>query len=165
MNLNRIVMMVGLVCAVCLPASAQWQWTDQEGRKVFSDRPPPADIPDKNVLKRPALRGQTSDAASAAGAAPQGGAGSPRISGIDKELMEKKKQAADAQAAQRKADEEKMARTRADNCARAKLAKAGFDSGRPISRTNEKGERELLDEAARADEVRRIQSIIDADCL
>lgn len=165
MKLNQIVMMVGLVCAVSLPASAQWQWTDKEGRKVFSDRPPPVDIPDKNILKRPASPGKTSDAEPAAGAAPQGGASSPKISGVDKQLMEKKKQAADAQAAQRKADEEKMALTRADNCARARLAKAGFDSGRRISRTNEKGERELLDEAARADESRRIQSIIDSDCL
>ena len=33
-----------------------------------------------------------------------------------------------------------------------------------IARTNEKGEREVLDDAARASEVKRAQSIIDSDC-
>ncbi|MFX6884193.1 DUF4124 domain-containing protein, partial [Acinetobacter baumannii] len=34
-------------------AAAQWQWIDKDGRKVFSDRPPPQEIPEKNILKQP----------------------------------------------------------------------------------------------------------------
>jgi hypothetical protein len=33
---------------------AQWQWIDKDGRKVYSDRSPPSDIQEKNILKRPA---------------------------------------------------------------------------------------------------------------
>ena len=33
--------------------SAQWLWLDNDGRKVFSDRAPPPEIPDKNILKQP----------------------------------------------------------------------------------------------------------------
>ena len=36
-----------------LSAQAQWQWVDGTGRKVFSDTPPPADLPEKSILKRP----------------------------------------------------------------------------------------------------------------
>ena len=53
---------------------------------------------------------------------------------------------------------------RADNCKRAKASKAMFDSGVRVARTNEKGEREIMDDAQRAAEVQRIQKIIASDC-
>ncbi|TNF62372.1 MAG: DUF4124 domain-containing protein, partial [Burkholderiales bacterium] len=37
-------------------AHAQWQWVDDAGRKVFSDTPPPATVPERNVLRRPHAR-------------------------------------------------------------------------------------------------------------
>jgi len=39
--------------AFSLTALAQWQWIDKDGRKVYSDRSPPSDIPEKNILKAP----------------------------------------------------------------------------------------------------------------
>lgn len=88
----------------------------------------------------------------------------PQLSGVDKDLLEKKKQAEDAEAAKKKAEEEKALKARVENCARAKQAKATFDSGVRVARQNDKGEREVMDEAARATETKRIQTIIDADC-
>ena len=153
-----------------IAASAQWQWTDKDGRKVFSDRAPPADILDKDILKRPAGRsataGTTNAPASAAiaASAPQGAASAPKLSGVDKELAEKKKKAEEAEAAKRKAEEERVLKAKVENCARAKQAQTSLGSGMRIARTNEKGEREVLDDAARASEQKRIQSIIDSDC-
>ena len=169
--------LIGVACLMSLVASAQWQWIDKDGRKVFSDRAPPADVLDKNILKRPAGRGSAagagkvatnSDGAApateAAASGPQGAASAPRLSGIDKELAEKKKKAAEAEVARRKAEEERVLAAKVENCARARQAKASFDSGRRISRPNEKGEPQVLDAAARASEVKRIQSIIESDC-
>ena len=82
----------------------------------------------------------------------------------DKTLEAKKKQAEEAEAAKRKAEEERIAKAKAENCTRAKQAKATFDSGVRVSRTNANGEREVLDDAARAAETQRIQGIIDSDC-
>lgn len=158
-----------------MAASAQWQWTDKDGHRVFSDRAPPADILEKNILKRPGSRNTpvattdaaTNTAATAAGAAasaPQGAASGPRLSGVDKELAEKKKKAEEAEVAKRKVEEERVLKAKVENCARAKQAKASFDSGVRIARTNEKGEREVMDDAARASEMKRIQAIIDSDC-
>lgn len=153
-----------------MAASAQWQWTDKDGRKVFSDRAPPADILDKDILKRPASRGVTAGtlaapaSVAAAASAPQGAASAPKLSGVDKELAEKKKKAEEAEAAKRKAEEERVLKAKVENCARAKQAQTSLGSGMRIARTNEKGEREVLDDAARASEVKRIQSIIDSDC-
>lgn len=152
-------------------ASAQWQWVDKDGHKVFSDRAPPADIVDKNILKRPAGRSvpiSAPDAAESADtpvAAPAAApANSAKTSGVDKELEAKKKQAANAETAKRKADEERVTKAKIENCARAKQAKASFDSGVRISRTNAAGEREVMDDAARATELTRIQGIIASDC-
>jgi hypothetical protein len=152
---NLRYLLAALVCLVSLQAAAHWQWLDKDGHKVFSDRAPPPDIPEKNILKRPAVL---------PAAVPQSGASAPRIGGVDKELVEKKKKAEDLDVAKRRAEGEKLATTKADNCARAKRAKASLDSGRTLARSNEKGEPEILDGAAREAELSRIQDIIEADC-
>jgi hypothetical protein len=159
---------------LCTVAMAQWQWIDKDGHKVFSDRAPPPDVVDKNIVKRPAGRtasapaaapadGASTDAAQAAPAA-AAPASAPKPSGLDKELEAKKKQAADAEAAKRKAEEERVTKAKIENCARAKQAKSTFESGVRVAKTNANGEREVMDDAARAAELKRIQGIIEADC-
>lgn len=160
------LLLLALACAFSLGAVAQWQWIDRDGRKVFSDRPPPVDIPEKNILKQPGSSSQRSyhpvpaaDAASApAAAASTAGAGK------DKELEEKKAQAEATEAAKKKAEAEKIAKLKAENCARARQAKAAYDSGRLIATTNAQGERVFLDEAGRAAETKRLEGIIATEC-
>lgn len=152
-------------------AHAQWQWTDKDGRKVFSDRPPPVEVPDKNIIARPLNRmparqqtgsENTLDAAVNAPAAVE--TPKPKVDNVDKELEAKKKLLAEAEAARKKADEDRVLRARIENCARAKQAKATFDLGGRIARANQAGEREIMDDATRAAEIKRIQGIIDSDC-
>ena len=168
MNVYRLLTL-GLTYLIATSALAQWQWIDKDGRKVFSDRPPPPEILDKNILKRPAgraasLQSQSTTQEPSPAAAVKKTLDSPQLSGVDKDLLAKKKLADDAEAAKKKEAEEKLLKARVENCARAKGAKATFDSGVRVSRTNEKGEREIMDEAARASEMKRIQSIIESDC-
>jgi hypothetical protein len=158
MKLLRPLLCVA-ACLYALTASAQWQWLDKDGRRVFSDRPPPTDIPDKNILKRPGARG-----AAAAPAAPAETDAPAAPAGVDKSLNEKKKQADAAEAAKRKAEEDRNARIRAENCARAQQAKAGLDMGGRMTRINEKGEREFMDDAAIAAESQRLQGLISENC-
>jgi hypothetical protein len=46
-------LVLGLCCLAWAVAQAQWQWVDKDGRKVFSDRAPPPDIPARNILRQP----------------------------------------------------------------------------------------------------------------
>ena len=168
MNVYRLITL-GLTCLIATSALAQWQWIDKEGRKVFSDRPPPSEVLDKNILKRPSARTVTTQPPLATEDISRAPAvkktiDTPQLSGVDKELLAKKKQADDAEAAKKKAEEEKILKARVENCSRAKQAKATFDSGVRLSRINEKGEREIMDAAARASEVKRIQGIVESDC-
>lgn len=162
---------LGLVFGLyALSAHAQWQWKDKDGRLFFSDRPPPADVPEKDIVRRPGQqRGFGSSAPSAEpalgstnAAVPGGGASAP--GGADTALQDKKKQAEAAEASKRKAEEDRNAAMRADNCARAQQAKATMDSGTRMVRMNEKGEREYFDEASTAAESARLQGIINENC-
>jgi hypothetical protein len=156
-------------------AVAQWAWVDSNGRKIFSDRGPPTDIPAKNIFKRPgpastvaavqpAVVAAAADPSLQPSSAPQDKASGAKPSGVDPVLAERKKKEEQALEAKRKAEQERVGRLKADNCERAKMAKRGLDSGARLARTNAKGEREIMDDAARATESQHIQSVIDADC-
>jgi hypothetical protein len=163
----RNAMVLGALWAASLAATAQWQWVDKDGRKVYSDRPPPADVPEKSILKQPGYRGGPAPVPVASPAAASSAAASaaiPRPSGKDRELEEKKKAAEAQEAALKKAEEEKYQKIRAENCARARQAKAGFDSGARIATTSKTGERIILDDEARAAEAKRLQGVIQSEC-
>lgn len=163
-------LVLGCVCLLPLSASAQWQWIDKSGKKVFSDQPPPTDVPEKNILRRagsPPPRGASAPAAAEAdapdAAAPKAAA-APKPAGVDKELEEKTRKAQAEEKAKQAAEAEKNAKAKADNCDRARQGKATFDSGIRVAKINAKGEREIMDDAARAAEQKRLQSIIESDC-
>jgi type IV secretory pathway VirB10-like protein len=159
--------LLGLACALPALSFAQWQWIDKDGHKVFSDQSPPAEVPAKNILRRPGSKGAPAQAAEEAAAVSQAAKPAPsvpRVSGKDKDLQEKKRQAEAAEAEKKKAGEEEVAKARAENCARAKRSKATFDSGIRVSTTNDKGEREFMDEASRGAEAKRLDGIIASDC-
>ena len=178
---KTLVLAIGfsLLALTVTTASAQWQWIEKDGRKIFSDRPPPAEITDKNILKRPsgavraaaavattteaATAGKPALAASGA-AAKTSAASAPKLSGKDAELEAKKKKADEEDAAKKKAEEEKAAKAKAENCERAKTGLATLQSGVRMSAVNAQGEREVFDDAKRASETKRAQEVIDASC-
>ncbi|BEU97181.1 DUF4124 domain-containing protein [Acidovorax sp. DW039] len=169
------LLLLAVACTWALGAAAQWQWIDKDGRKVFSDRPPPSDIPEKSILKQPSGAARTAslpanppaagDTPAPASAASQSQAGAkPAATGKDKELEEKKAQAEAAEAAKKKAEDEKVARAKTENCTRARQAKASLETGRPMMHNNAQGERVYMDEAARNAEIKRANEVIASDC-
>ncbi len=161
-----------LAILICLlpAAHAQWSWKDKDGRRVFSDQPPPASVAEKDIMKRPAgarapvAQTTTSEATASTPATTTTTVTTPKISGKDTELEKKKKEAQDKEAAVKKAEADKNVVAKKDNCERAKRAKANFDSGQRISVANAQGEREIISDGARAAETRRLQEILNSDC-
>jgi hypothetical protein len=163
MKLLRVISLA----AALLPAlaCAQWQWIDKDGRKVFSDRSPPSDIPAKNILRQPGgkpppvpAEAEPSDSAAAPAVAKAAG-DVPKISGKDKALEEKKKQAEQEAEAKKKAEEEKLAQNKAENCERAKRSLVTMNSGARVRVPNAKGELEYMSDETRAAETKRLQDI------
>jgi type IV secretory pathway VirB10-like protein len=164
-----VALLLALATLLAAPAHAQWKWRDKSGQVNVSDRPPPRDVPDKDILARPIPPDARKAVAAVTGGAP---ASAPVVSApplpdkpaVDREL-EARKRAADQEAsAKAKADEARLADKRADNCRRARSHLASLDSGQRIARVNDKGEREILDDRARAEEARQAREVIASDC-
>ena len=161
--------LLAFACALPLAATAQWQWIDKDGRKVFSDQAPPPDVPPNKIVKRPG--GRAAEPAQEAAAAPAAAPAAPtpklpvaKPSGKDPALEKKKLDAEAAEAKKKEAEEQKLAAARTENCARAKEAKATLDSGQRIARINAKGEREFMEDSERAAEAKRLEAVMARDC-
>jgi hypothetical protein len=160
-----------LLCTVLFAASlsavaqnATWKWRDKNGQVHISDMPPPNDVPDKDILKKPtAARGYALPPAAAAASAASAptGASAPKA---DPELEARRQKAAQEKDAKRQAEEATQAAARAENCKRAQSYLRTIEDGQRIARTNEKGEREILDDQQRAAETQRTKQVIASDC-
>ena len=148
-----------------LPAAAQYKWRDKAGVVQYSDMPPPVGTPDKDVLQQPAAASKK-NAAPAPIATPASGVtvSATPIKGGEPELEAKLRKAEQEKAAKTKAEDDKQAAARAENCTRAKAYQRTLDDGVRVTRTDAKGEREVLDDKARAEEVRRTKTVITSDC-
>ncbi|MEO8525352.1 MAG: DUF4124 domain-containing protein [Caldimonas sp.] len=160
--------LAAVLALITLPAEAQWKWKDKSGHVQYSDLPPPTGTPDQDILARPATQRRNASAAPflPASAAPALGAASnplkPRM--VEPELDAKLKKADAEQAAKVKAEEDRLALAKADNCTHARAQLRTLDSGVRLARSNEKGEREILDDKQRADETKRAKDVIAGDC-
>ena len=161
------------LCALALlsawPALAQYKWKDAQGQVHVSDLPPPRDVPDRDILRRPGPAGRNLTVAaaspSAAGSAASAAAGAvSRPSLQDPELAARRKRADQEAQARQQAEDAQLARQRADNCQRARAQLAGLQSGQRMARLNERGERVAMDDAMRQAEVAATQAVIASDC-
>ncbi len=145
-----------------LPSHAQWKWRDKDGSVTVSDRPPPRDIADKDILSRPASarRAALLPAAPASAASAVADGKGP----LDREVEARRRAAEQEQAAKAKADETRLAAQRGENCQRARAQISTLESGQRLARVNGKGEREMLDDKARADELAQARDAATANC-
>ena len=161
---HRCLAAVGAsLLVLALPAQAQWTWKDERGQVQYSDLPQPKGKPAERILLRP----QPAPPAVVRGAsAPLAAASAPATaaSAVDPALEARRRQAEQDEASRRQAEDARAAQTRAINCERARAALRTLDSGTRMARVNEKGEREFLDDAARAREAQDARQVIASDC-
>ena len=159
-----------LLMALSPATEAQWLWRDKSGQVNASDRPPPKDVPDKDILGRPSpdlRRAAPPPAASAAAdgaAVPAPAPPVPPPTALEREVQARKRAAEQEQSTKAKAEEERLSTQRAENCRAARGHLTALESGQRIARTNDKGEREVLDDKGRADEQRRARKVVASDC-
>ena len=161
------VLLAVTACAISSGAWAQWQWKDASGRRIFSDTPPPASVPDQDILQRPkgAALPAAAPAPAAAGAAAAPAKAAPAAdASLEQRKQQLEKAEADKRKAEEKAAEEKAAKARAVNCENARKNKATIESGVRVTVTNGRGEAEYLDEAARAAQLRQANDLIRDNC-
>ena len=161
----RILLLIALCLPLAVAAQGQWKWRDAQGRIQFSDRPPPQGTPEKDILARPANAPKPvqvvpyGQPASAPPAAPAASTPQERAAANDKA---------------RKASESEAKIMAQGNSARPRLVQTtartpGNSSLRwnpawRVVMVNERGERVIIDDAQRNQELAKVRAVIAADC-
>ena len=158
------------LAAVGAQAQPLWKWRDAAGQLHISDQAPPADTPAKNIISSPAggvpptPTPAATDAATGTAAPAANGAASGVETALDKKKKAAEKERADKKQADHAALDAQNAAIRKDNCSRAQSSQVAIQSGQRIARTNANGEREVLDDAGRAEELKHVQDAVAANC-
>ncbi len=166
---ERIRFAGGLLACLLLaaPAAAQWAWRDENGRLVFSDRPPPAGVKAERIVRQPGAQPAPLPATSDADAAKAGTKGETKAGPktmADREMEFRKRQQERAEAEKKQAEEQAQAARRAQECERARGYLRSLEEGHRIVRTDAQGNREILDDAQRAAEIQRMREVVARSC-
>lgn len=152
-----------LLLSALAPARAQYVWKDSRGQMHASDQPPPRDVADKDVIKRPSASRLAATPTAAASAAPS--ARPPAASApVDPELAQRRARAEQDAKAKAQADAQRVAAQRAENCQRARAHLATLESGTRLVRVNPQGERIVVDDAVRNREAAEARGVVASDC-
>ena len=175
MQKTALSLVACLLAIAASGASAQaiYKWRDANGQLHLSDTPPPSDTPAKNILQRPNLPAAVhpGDASASAAAAADTGTGagtSTPVNAGDSELTKRKNKIdqdkATAQAAEKARAEQQQADARAAACSSAQQNARTMSNGGRIVRINANGEKEFLDDATIAAQLRSAQDAVAQNC-
>jgi hypothetical protein len=166
------------LAAVGAQAQTLWKWRDAAGQMHISDKAPPPGTPARNIISGPpggvapppglttatTSTSTTSTTTTTTAASAADAAGSAPETALDKKKKAADKERVDKEKADRAVVDAKNAAVRKDNCARAQAALAAINSGQRMARTLPNGDREMLDDAGRAEELKRTQDVIASNC-
>lgn len=147
--------------------AAQWKWLDAQGVVHYSDLPPPATVPARNVLQRPTQAStQTPVAATSASQAstPASAKQQQAASELEKKIAEKKKTEQAAQDQAKLQQQQALALQNQQNCLQAQKQLQLLDSGQRMVQIDAQGQRAIMDDAQRAAERARIAGLISQYC-
>lgn len=154
-----------MVLGVSLGAQAQWKWRDANGKIQYSDLAPPPSTPEKDILQRPPghkLQVFVIPPGGVAASAPAAKASAPSKAELDQQTKQKAQE--QEQIAKAKEEERKTAAIKRENCSRAQDNLRLLQDGVRINRVNDKGERVILDDKQRAEEMQRSRAVISTEC-
>ena len=160
---------------VAAPAAAEiYQWRDAQGQVHYTDAPAAgANAKPMRAASKPATTktatGDAAEGADEAGkTAPENGKArtepaKPKTL-AEKEVEFRQRRAEAAEASAKAETERQRAAARERDCGQARNQLAALESGQRMARFNSDGEREVLDDAARAEEAARARTYVESAC-
>ncbi len=145
--------------------AAQWKWRDAQGVMHYSDQPPPANIPPRDILQQPTQPAVTSVHASAS-QTPSATASKPQQapSELEKKMAAQKKAEQAAQDLAKQQQQQAAALQNQQNCLQAQQQLQVLDSGQRMVQIDAQGQHVIMDDAQRAAERARIAGLIAQYC-
>lgn len=155
MAMNKLgLVLLASILALPVVANAQiYKWKDKDGVMRYSDMPPPSNVEYESLSGKKFTPPKPAEAPAAAPKEPEA-----------KGKAEAKPQETPEQMKERKRIEEADAKARQQNCSAARANLKAFEQGGRISRVNEAGEREYLDDAALAQNAEQARKDIAQYC-
>ena len=159
-----LILAFGFASALLMtPLHAQvYQWKDSAGRTVVSDTPPPGvAAKEARVIgeRQPVTRSEKP----ADKATEEKTSEAPKTT-AEKDLDFKKRQQEGREKAEKEAKEQKAEANRKDNCERARRNLAALEAKQPMGMLDEKGERKLMDDTQRQNEMERARQFMAESC-
>lgn len=157
----QLFVALAVLLATATVAAQVYKWVDKDGKVQYSDMPPPPSVSKTDPKKlntgansaAPAAANTTAAAAAAAQKSPQ-----DRSKDADKRRIE------DAEKARKDEEAQKAVKQNEERCGAATRYKGDLDSGRPIARNNDQGERTYMSDEERSTEIARIKSVMAESC-
>lgn len=154
---SALIFTLGIAATVLLPVHAEtYQWKDSNGRTVISDTPQPGAGKAARVIGGATPSVSTGAPADKTAEAPKTTA--------EKDLEFKKRQQEAREKADKEAKEQKTAADKQENCERARRNLAALESRQPMATIDEKGERKVMDDSLRQQEIERSRQIMAESC-
>jgi len=165
---------IAILLATATVAAQVYKWVDKDGKVQYSDVPPPSDVKGvvpKKIDMRVTSPAQAGNAGTVAlpNAASKTGADAKAAKDAPKTLADKskdfeKRRTDEAEAQKKSTATERIAKADQARCTEATRFLGELDSGRPMSASNDKGERVILDESGRAAQVERARKAMTESC-
>ena len=152
----QLFIALAILLATATVAAQVYKWVDKDGKVQYTDTPPPA-----SATKTEAKKIDTSPAA--VPAAPPAAATPPK-SLQDRAKDNDKRKADTAEKAKKTEVDQQNAAIKESNCRDSRANLAELETGRPMRRTSETGEREYLDDDARQAELTKIRKSVADFC-
>ena len=168
---RAVALILTLVAAVYASgAAAQWAWKEENGRVVYSDRPPPPNVKIQ-ILRQPAgpapapsSESQPAASGDAAKAGADKGASNAPKTFAERDMEFRKRQQERADNERKAQEEQNKSAAKAADCERSRGYLKSLEDGVRIAKTDAAGNREYLDDAQRAAETERARKLVDASC-
>jgi transcriptional regulator of heat shock response len=158
-------------------AFAQYQWKDENGRMVYSDKAPPNHIKPENVIraepKRPVVVTATSNGQSPAaaskpnsdrGASDRANSDKAPLSAADRELEARRKEQEQNGAEKKRKEQAEAQEKLAKACDELRGELRNLESGMRVARVNTQGEREFLSDEEREQRLGSIKRDMKDSC-
>lgn len=153
----RLFAALAILLATATVTAQVFKWIDKDGKVHFTDTPPPADAV-KGEAKKITIAPSGNTGSSAA--APK--SSTERAKDNPKDADKKKTEAAEK--AKKEEETERIAKQNEERCREAKRYLSSLETGQPLIRNNDAGERTIMSDAERATETARAKTAMSESC-
>lgn len=163
----QLFVAIAVLLATATVAAQVYKWVDKDGQVQYTDTPPPAGaakVEPKKIANASASTSAATTAAPTATGKPGDTAKTSKDKAKDSAKEVEKRRKEEIEKNLKDDDIARVAKANQERCKGATAALLEFESGRPINRIKENGEREFVSDDERAASIVRMRAAMTESC-